>query len=290
MKPILVREQRILNTSINFDRTEYNHFHNPLHYHPEFELTLIVKSFGQRRIGDSIENFNEGDLVLVGNNLPHVWKNDEIFQSNTPCLKAQAIAVKFLPEFAGSGFFNRPEMSRIKKLLEVKAPFGVKLVGKLRSEAEKIMLQFPKLDDSDRFIQLLQILNLISKSDEYKLLASLNYRNENTKNSHRVNVILDYIMDQYQEELTLEIVARKINMDKNAFCRFFKKGTRKSLFTVINEVRISKACQHLTESDQNILQICYACGFNTISNFNKAFKKQIGISPSTYRKKMKKFD
>src|SRR5210317_1977028 len=111
MKPILVRTRDSLSASIEFDGTEYDYFYNPLHYHPEFELTLIVKSFGQRRIGDNIEIFNEGDLVLVGNNLPHVWKNDEIFFNKTVKLKAQAICVKFLPDFAGKGFLNRPEMS-----------------------------------------------------------------------------------------------------------------------------------------------------------------------------------
>ncbi|NQU54984.1 MAG: AraC family transcriptional regulator [Bacteroidetes bacterium] len=290
MKTILVREQSILNTSINFDGTEYNYFHNPLHYHPEFELTLIVKSFGQRRIGDSIENFNEGDLVLVGNNLPHVWKNDEVFLSEKNNLKAQAIAVKFLPDFASLGFLDRPEMLQIKNLLEEKAPLGIKLTGNLRTQVEEIMLKLLKMDETDRFIQLLQILNLISKSNEYKLLASLNYRNENRKNTHRINIVLDYIMEHYDEELTLEKVADKVSMNKNAFCRFFKKGTRKSLFTVINEVKIGKACQLLTETELNILQICYASGFNNISNFNKVFKNLTNNSPSEYRKKMRKFE
>src|SRR6056297_239355 len=114
MKPILVRVRDSLSASIEFDKTEYDYFYNPLHYHPEFELTLIVKSFGQRRIGDSIENFNEGDLVLVGNNLPHVWKNDDIFFDESTNMKARAICVKFLPDFAGEGFFDRPEMNGIK--------------------------------------------------------------------------------------------------------------------------------------------------------------------------------
>lgn len=290
MKPILVRRRDSLSASIEFDGTEYDYFYNPLHYHPEFELTLIVKSFGQRRIGDNIENFNEGDLVLVGNNLPHVWKNDEIFFNKKATMKAQAICVKFLPDFAGSGFLNRPEMAEIRTLLEEKAPLGIKLLGTLQEEVEKIMLELPELDETERFIQLLQILNLISKSAEYRLLASLSYQNENLKNAHRINIVLDYIMEHYEDELNLEKIAGLVSMNKNAFCRFFKKGTKKSLFTVINEVRIGKACQHLRETDMNILQVCYACGFNNISNFNKAFKKINGISPTLYRKGMKSFD
>ena len=287
MKPILVRIRDSLNASIEFDKTEYDYFYNPFHYHPEFELTLIVKSFGRRRIGDNIENFSEGDLVLVGNNLPHVWKNDPVFFDEKAHMKAQAVCVKFLPDFAGKEFLDRPEMKGIKTVLEEKAPRGIKLVGSLRKKVEKIMVELPELDETSRFIQLLQILNLIAKSNEHRLLASLSYRNANLKNAHRINLVLDYIMEHYQEDLKLEKIAGLVNMNKNAFCRFFKKGTRKSLFTVINEVRIGKACQNLTETDMNILQICFACGFNNISNFNKAFKKIMKVSPQTYRKRVK---
>lgn len=284
MKPILVRERNTLNNSIEFDGGEYDYFYNPWHYHPEIELTLVIKSFGQRQVGDNIENFGPGDLVLVGCNLPHVWKNDEVFLQKNTIAKAQAIVVKFLPEFAGIGFFDRPEMNKIRHLLDELAPFGVKLTGTLRNRVEQIMLKLPKLDDAGRFIQLLHILDIISKSKEYILLASLSYRNEKVKNTHRVNIILDYIMEHYQEELTLETVAAQINMNKNAFCRFFKKGTRKSLFEVIQEVRIGKACQHLLETEMDILQICYACGFGNISGFNKTFRKITGGTPLAYRK------
>jgi AraC-like DNA-binding protein len=285
MKPILVRVRDSLNASIEFDKTEYDYFYNPFHYHPEFELTLIVKSFGRRRIGDNIENFNEGDLVLVGSNLPHVWKNDPIFFDDNANMKAQAICVKFLHDFAGKEFLDRREMAGIKTVLEEKAPQGIKLIGDLRKKVEKIMFRLPDLDEADRFIQLLQILNLIAKSNEYRLLASLSYRNTSLKNAQRINIVLDYIMEHYDEDLKLEKIAGLVNMNKNAFCRFFRKGTRKSLFTVINEVRIGKACQHLTETELNVLQICFACGFNNISNFNKAFKKSMDVSPLRYRKK-----
>ena len=181
-------------------------------------------------------------------------------------------------------------MSGIRTLLEEKAPLGIKLLGALRDKVETIMLELPDLDETERFIQLLQILNYISKSSEYRLLASLSYRYEKLKNAHRINVVLDYIMEHYDEELNLNKVAGLVNMNRNAFCRFFKKSTKKSLFTVINEVRISKACQHLTETDMNILQVCFASGFNNISNFNKAFRKLSGMSHTVYRRSMIRFD
>jgi AraC-like DNA-binding protein len=287
MKPILVRERKTLNTSIGFDSAEYNHFYNPWHYHPEFELTLIIKSYGQRQVGDSIENFEPGDLVLVGQNLPHVWKNDEIFFSGKANMIAQAIVVKFLPDFAGTDFLNRPELTKVRKLLFELAPRGVKPTGNLRKKVEQIMLKMLTMDNTERLIHLLMILDLLSKSKEFKLLASISYRNEKKENTHRLSKVLDFIMENYQENITLEDVASIINMNRNAFCRFFKKGTRKSLFTILNEVRISKACQHLVQTDMNISEVCYANGFNNISSFNKAFKKIIGTSPLRYRKKMK---
>ena len=287
MKPVLVRQRNNLNTSIEFDGDEYNYFYNPWHYHPELELTLVIKSYGQRQVGDSIENFGPGDLVLVGSNLPHVWKNDEAFLKDDASMKAQAIVVKFLPEFAGKNFFDRPEMLKIRHLIEELAPFGVKLTGTLRDEVEQILLKLPDMEDAGRFIHLLHILDLISRSKDYRLLASLSYRSNKAENSHRINVVLDYIMEHYQEDLKLETVAGLINMNRNAFCRFFRQGTRKNLFTVIQEVRIGKACQFLIETEMNVLQVCYACGFGNISGFNRAFKNITGHVPLSYRKSRK---
>ena len=287
MKPILVREKNAFNSSITVDDAEYDYFYNPLHYHPEYELTLVIKSFGQRQVGDNIENFGAGDLVLIGSDLPHVWKSDELFNSQNSDMKVQAIVIKFLHEFAGDKLFDRPEMNDMRKLLDEISPFGLKLEGSLTHCVAQIILKFPRMNDTDRFISLLQILNFISQSNEYRLLASNTYRNEKIVNIHRINIVLDYIMEHYHECLNLETIASKINMNKNAFCRFFKKGTRKTLFSVINEVRISKACQQLIETDMNVLQICYACGFNNISHFNKVFKNISGKSPLVYRKNLK---
>jgi len=287
MKPILIREKKTFNASIDFDCKEYKYFYHPLHYHPEIELTLILKSYGQRQIGDSIENFDAGDLVLVGENLPHVWRNDEVFSQLDSELKVQAIGMKFLPDFAGVDFFNRPEMTAIKTLLFEHAPHGVKLKGRLRTKVHKMMLKLPHLSDVEKFIALLSILNVIAISSEKELLASITYRNIKKENTDRINKVLDFLMLNYQKEITLDDVAEKINMNKNAFCRFFKQGMKKSLFTVLNEIRIAKSCQHLIQTDMDVAQICYSNGFNNISNFSKAFKKITGISPLNYRKAMK---
>jgi AraC-like DNA-binding protein len=288
MKPILVRKTNSLNASIDFDDREYSQFYNPWHFHPELELTLVIKSFGQRQVGDSVENFWPGDLVLVGSNLPHVWKNDVIF--NDENLKAKAIVVKFLPDFAGKDFFERPEMKRIQTLIKKYSNYGVKLVGSLRSEIEKIMLTLPNAEESSRIIYLLTILDLISKSDEYVLLSNITYHNEKAKSNYRINIVLNYLMDHYSEDIQLETIASLVNMNKNAFCRFFKKSTRKNLFQVIQEIRINNACQKLIETDLSVLEVCFDTGFGNISGFNKTFKKIKGINPLGYKKKYKNYN
>ena len=162
-------------------------------------MTLVITSNGQRQIGESIENFTSGDLVLVGSNLSHAWKNDELFIKKESGQKAQAIVVKFRFDFAGAGFMERPEMSVIRNLIEEQAHFGIKLCGEFRTQVADILVKFFQLDDTDRFIQLLQILNIISMSKEYKLLPSIAYRNEKTENTNRVNHVLEYIMEHYHE-------------------------------------------------------------------------------------------
>lgn len=276
-------ERSLTNTSICVDASEYEYFYNPLHYHHEYELTLILKGFGQRQVGDNIENFGAGDLVLIGSELPHVWKSDDVFNSQKAPYKVQAVVIKFLQDFPGTAFFHRPEMGMVRGLLDDISLSGIKLEGNLKQQIENIMIRLPHMNDADRFINLLNILNTISQSKEYRILASHTYRNEKVENIHRINIVLDYIMEHYDEELSLERIASTISMNKNAFCRFFKKGTLKNLFTVINEVRIRKACQHLIETDLNILQICFECGFNNLSNFNRVFKKITGTSPLQFR-------
>ncbi|MFY0628405.1 MAG: AraC family transcriptional regulator [Reichenbachiella sp.] len=288
MKAQLIREQTNLENSIWFDDSEYKHFYNPWHYHPELELTLIVKSYGLRHVGDSIENFSKGDLVLIGSNLPHLWLNDNVFFEKDSNNSVKAIVVKFRPDFLGNHFLNLSEMKDIHNLIFVQAAFGVKLNNELRKGIEKKLISFVELDETKRLIMLIDILDEISKSKDYTLLSSISYRNAGSKQAHRISTVLDYLAKNYHKELTLDEVAEQINMNKNAFCRFFKKGTRKNLFTVVNEVRISKACNLLIETKMDVVQICFAVGYNNISNFYKAFKKVSGVSPLVYRKNMKK--
>ena len=284
MKPLLIRSNQSIQPKLEIDCRTYQFFYNPWHFHPELELTLVVKSYGQRQVGDSIENFYPGDLVLVGSNLPHVWKNDQSFLVDETKKDAEAVVVKFSEDFAGKEFMDLPEMRMVKDLVFKKAAFGVKLVGGLRDDIEKDMSLLCRLSADELLLKLLQILLKIAKSDEYLLLASNLYKKETLKSNHRINKVLDHIMDNYHQNLTLDELAEITHMNKNAFCKFFKNTTGNTLFTTINQIRIAKACQQLIETEKSVLQISLDVGFTNLSNFNRIFKKEMKKAPLFYRK------
>ncbi len=287
MKAILVRQATMENSSIYFSNNEYDYFYNPLHFHPELELTLIVRSNGHRWVGDSFDSFMPGDIVLVGSNLPHIWKNDPLFYGDDH-QKAESVTIKFLPNFAGDDFFNRPEMAKIRNLIDTKSSRGIKLIGALRNKVEQIMVTLPTLSEAGYFISLLHILQLISESDDCVSLSSIEYYNceQSIKDVNRINVALNYIIENYKERIHLDDIANVVHMNKNAFCRFFKEHTGKSLFTMIGEIRIDKSRRYLLETTMDIQQISLECGFNNLSHFNKRFKKISGVTPSEYRSRL----
>jgi len=293
MKPALIRI-RHNNGSIDFDDGEYSFFYNPWHYHPELELTLILESYGQRLVGDSIENFAEGDLVLLGSNLPHVWKNDKSFFEENNRSKARAIVVKFLPDFAGKDLMNMDEMKAIKHLIYEISSLGIKLTGDLKALITRLMHQMAKLSDTERIIHLLQMLHHISVSAEYVSLASLAYKKSvtiaNEKDNLRINIVLDYLIKKHHEQIDLQEVSNMIHMNKNAFCRFFKQKTGKSMVELLSEIRIGQACQRLQKTEESIDMVCNYVGFNNISNFNRTFKAITGTTPLSYKKKFKNIE
>ena len=284
MKPILIRSNQSFQPKLEIDSKCYPFFYNPWHFHPELELTLVLKSYGQRQVGDSIENFYPGDLVLVGSNLPHVWKNDPVFINNGHKDNAQAVVVKFAIDFAGKDFLNISEMKALKSLLTEKAAYGVKLKGNLRDQIDAEMRLIDQLTEDQRLVKVIQLLVNISTSSEYTLLSSHFYKNETTRSNHRINKVLDYIMENYNGHLTLDELSGLTFMNKNAFCKFFKKSTGHTLFAVINKIRIDKACQLLRETDKNVLQISLDVGFTNLSHFNRVFKKTTQLTPLNYRK------
>jgi len=256
-------------------------FSAPLHYHPELELTLILKSRGKRFIGDSIENFEPGDLVLVGENTPHFWCNDNHLQDDSYSL---AIVVQFNKDFLGEYFFRLTGAEHIEKLIN-NSRRGICLKDATTNELvkEKI-LKILDLATFEKTLALLEILNIFSKSDIYYLSSPGFKPYLNEVDCTRMNKVYNYVYNNINSSFDVSEIAALLNMSVSAFSHYFKKRTQKTFTQFINETRVGNAKRLLMETDKSIAEIAYESGYNSLSNFNKQFYSLVKFPPKTFRK------
>jgi len=258
----------------------------PYHFHPEFELTLIIKGNGKRYVGKNMEDFDSGDLVLLGSDLPHSWKSEG---EPNGALDAQAIVVHFEKNFLGPDFFNKSELATIQNLLKLSA-YGVRFVGKTAENAGRKMETLTSEGNAFRkMLMLLDILEDLGNSNECTLLerdgvvvSQLN------SNKDRINAAIGYIVDNFRNEILLDKVAAVVNMSPNAFCKYFKRATNKTLIETVIEYRLNFAIQQLLSTDKAVAEISMESGFGDVSHFYKLFKKRMKMSPLNYRKDFQK--
>ncbi len=274
--------------SVRIDRLPY--FYSDWHYHPELELVYIIKGEGTRFVGDNIDRFESGDLVLLNSNLPHVWKSDEEYFKPESKKTVAAIVIHFQIDFLGSQLWNVPEFSTISKLLE-SSRSGISFHIPTRHPIKKLLIKIPNLSLFDRLLMLLTILNQLSTIKEQKNLSGISYTENNLLNkSERLDKINNFIINNFKNEIQHEKVAAIANMTVASLCRYFKKKTRKTLTEFINEVRIGYACKLLIDGKYSISDICYQCGYNNPSYFNRQFKKITQINPGQYLAKKDQFE
>lgn len=252
------------------------------HYHPEFELLYITQSTGIRFVGDSVAHFFPGDLVLVGPNLPHVWRNDVSYYSEDNEKTVKTVVIKFQKNFIGDNTFDAPEFLEINKMLS-DSKYGISFGKKITNSLHNDLLGLSELRDTEQFIKLLSVLYKLSTSNDKKLLSSSDMRQYTSKDSHRIDNVLRFISDSYSKQISLDDVADIACMTPNSFCRFFKKRTNKSFTGFLNEVRIRNASRLLIQENLPVNDVCYLVGYNSITNFNKQFKKIMGSTPKQYR-------
>ena len=270
------------NNTIKVKWDDFPHFTFPWHHHIEYEIVYILKSYGRRYVGDSIENFAEGDLVMLGSNLPHYWKSAPEFYENNPKLKVNAVVVQFSPDLFGANQLQLPEFTAIRTLLN-NAGQGVKFQGSENKLFSKKLLKLLRLSGFERYLGLLNILNDMAKCTHYELLASAQFEKYSTGYSdNRINKILTYINYNYTEKINIANIANLSGMNVTALCRFFKSKTGKTIVQHINELRIGYACKLMTEKRLQIAQIANESGFNNISNFNKTFKQFTSKTPTEF--------
>jgi AraC-like DNA-binding protein len=270
---------------IENDRGPY--FYDKLHYHPELQLKYIVEGTGDLFVGDTFVHFEPGDLFLIGSNQSHVFKSDPVYYEGNSDLTSHSISIFFQEESLGKGFFNIDEVSEIRRLIE-RSGRGLKFSKSVSAVIGERMLGIPDSHGFERFIDILRIFYDLATSEGYKYLATVNTHTPlSDHESEKVNDVINFILQNFKEDIKLEDVANIANYSQAAFCHFFKQHTRKTFVQFLIEVRVSKACTLLRNSNMNVSQICYDCGFNNVSNFNRQFKKITGLAPTSYIRKFK---
>jgi AraC-like DNA-binding protein len=285
VKPVFESISTLPASSLKAFYQEKEEFDSPWHFHPQFELTYILKSSGLRYVGNSIENFEDDDLVLLGPNLPHCWKNVGA-QTST----AQAIVIQWNPDLLGTGWADQPEFAGIKKMLTLSEK-GIRFDKTAAGKIKVIMIKMLKAESFEKLMYFLNLLKLLSGQANYQTLCDENFAlMTESQQSIRINSVYQYVKQHYGEKIKLEDLARHLSMTEEGFSRFFSRVMKKNFFTFLNEFRLNIACKMLIGTDTQVKQVCYACGYETLPFFYRQFKRFKKISPLQFRLKYHKMD
>ena len=260
------------------------HMRNNWHYHPEYELLYIKNSTGTWLVGDYVGPFQSGDVILIGPYLPHAFRHEYTYLEDQKQAAGESIVAIFRKEIICSPFLNLPESKGIQKILQL-SERGLKLKGETRRLATAIMETTMKGTAGRRFIDLMTILQLLADSSNFDVLASpgYSYESDNVDNA-KISTVFEYTFNNYFNPISIDEVAALVHLTKHSFCRFFKEKTKKTYKQFLMEVRIGKACRQLIEDDMTVAEVCYSCGYNSISHFNHQFKTIKDKSPFEYKK------
>ncbi len=250
------------------------------HFHPEFELVYIEGASATRHVGDHISQYTDSDLVLIGSNIPHLNFDHGV----TSSYRKEVLHIK--PTFKEMFIAEFPELQSLNRLLEL-SRYGLAFSGKTKTEVGKLMKELYQIGSFDFFIAVINILKILSQSGNFELLHQKPFVNTySRKEQERIREIYALVDERYQNKITVEEVARSCNLTKPAFCRYFKKATGNTFIGFLNQYRISQA-KRLLLTGKNISETCYECGFESLSYFNRTFKKITEENPSEFKKRMK---
>lgn len=259
------------------------------HFHPEYELILIVRGHGRRFVGDSMGHFDDGELALVGPSLPHLWRNDpasydlDASITGNNATPVDVVIVQFRHDFLGEDFFTRSEMLSIATLLDRSAR-GLRFVGRTSHRMRGDVATLPDRTPFEQVYELLKILHVLADSDESIPLATSGFvRTFEESDSERMNNVISFLINHFQENTTLRDAASAANLSVGAFCRYVKQCTGKTYSQLLNEMRVGHACMLLTRGSYTIAQVAYESGYRSLTNFNRQFKRIREMTPSTYR-------
>jgi AraC-like DNA-binding protein len=282
MNPVLEHLPPIQQESFFAQAFDLPYFGTPWHYHPEFELVLVVKSSGKRFVGNGVSDFKEGDLSFLGPNLPHLYKNPADYYVDQNDLRAKSIVIHFLQNSFGIGFLSLPQAKKLRDLFD-KSQYGIDIHGETKKVVIRKMKQLLACSGLKRLILLIEILDFIADSSEISLICSSIIKGNNAVDSERLDKVFKFVSNNFQQEIRLEDVAALTCMTRTSFCRFFMERTKRTFSDFLIDFRLNHATKLLIECNKTIVDISGKCGYSNLSNFNRQFKDKYGASPKEYR-------
>lgn len=282
-KPALEVINPSFGSSFSFIKFKENQNQNTSywHYHPEIELVYVKGGAGKRQIGSHISYYTEGDLILIGSNLPHCGFTDK-FTGNE-----NEVVIQMLPDFLGPEMMSKPEMANIQLLFK-RCKGGLAFTGKTKQVIGEKIEALEGMGNLERLLSFLSILDQLQRSEDYQILNAEGFSLQaDVQDNERINVVFNFVKKNFQRQIPLEEIADISGMTVPSFCRYFKHITGKTFTNFVNEYRLVHASKLLAEKPIGITEICFESGFNNFSYFNKSFKKFTGKSPSQYRNELK---
>ena len=275
MKAVYEKVEVSHQRSIAVFQNEEKEFSAPWHFHPEYELTYIHQSSGIRYVGNHVQAFDAGELVLLGSKLPHCWKNHE--ESIKP---AKSIVIHWLPDMLN----NIPEFSEIETLLEGSSR-GILFDAKCADRSKKFMTALLHESSLDRYLMLLELLNFLASEKAITILAGSSYAYDLSYDTgERFNKIMAFVKINYHRKIRLIEMSDLVSMTEQSFSRFFSKNMKRTFFEYLNEFRVNIASRMLLETDRSVTEIGFLCGYETLPFFHKQFKKFKKFTPLAFRK------
>lgn len=272
-----------LNETFFIGEFDLPYFGTPWHYHPEYELVLVVKSVGKRFIGNSVTSFKSGDLTFMGPNLPHLYRNPPEYYAGNPEFRAKSIVIHFSEHSIGKEFIALPQMKKVRELFFMSQK-GIDIYGDTKNIVVFKMKEMLKANELKRLILLLEIFNILSISEEYELVSDSRITGHSIFDIERLNIIFQYISENFDKNILLKDVASKIHMARCSFCRFFKAHTKKTFSEYLIDIRLRNVASLLVEGSKSIEGIAFESGYSSLSNFNRQFKKKFDLTPKQYQK------
>jgi len=259
------------------------------HYHPELELVYFIEGDTSAIVGQEFMEFEQGQIILLGSNLPHVLLPDETFQSAFPDIDPFGLIIQFRDSFLGSEFFSSEEMKAVKSMM-LMARRGISFSAETVRKVQTLLLQMNEEENNRKLISLLNILTILAEDHDSKLLTKEAYGYDITHDENRMLKINEFLYKSFTEDIFIKDVASLVNMTESSFCRYFRSRTLKTFTRYLTEIRISYACKLLLKPGYNVSDACYESGFHSLSYFNRQFNAIMKISPKSYQLERRKIN